>query len=63
MQGIYTNIPETNHVLRGHRVAAILVLLFMVLILLVPALNHHSSDPQVPLTGHSHRPVQEVTWF
>jgi hypothetical protein len=32
-------IPETNHVPREHRVAAILVLLFMVLISLVPALT------------------------
>jgi len=39
MQGIYTYIPETNHILREHRVAAILVLLFMVLISLVPALT------------------------
>jgi hypothetical protein len=38
MQGIYTYIYETNHVPREHRVAAILVLLFMVLISLVPAL-------------------------
>jgi len=30
--GIYTYIPETNHVPREHSVAAILVLLFMVLI-------------------------------
>ena len=39
MQGIYTYIPETNHFPREHRVAAILVLLFMVLISLVPALT------------------------
>jgi len=39
MQGIYTYIPETNHVPREHHVAAILVLLFMVLISLVPALT------------------------
>ena len=39
MQGIYTYISETNHVLREHCVAAILVLLFMVLISLVPALT------------------------
>jgi hypothetical protein len=39
MQCIYTYIPETNHVPREHRVAAILVLLFMVLISLVPALT------------------------
>jgi hypothetical protein len=39
MQGIYTYIPETNHVPREHRVAAVLVLLFMVLISLVPALT------------------------
>ena len=38
-KGIYTCIPETNHVPREHRVAAILVLLFMVLISLVPALT------------------------
>jgi hypothetical protein len=38
-QGIYTYIPEKNHVPREHRVAAILVLLFMVLISLVPALT------------------------
>jgi hypothetical protein len=39
MQGIYTYIPETNHVPREHCVAAILVLLFMVLISLVPVLT------------------------
>ena len=39
MQGIYTYIPETNHVPREHCVAAILVLLFMVLISLVSALT------------------------
>jgi hypothetical protein len=39
MQGIYTYIPETNHIPREHRVAAVLVLLFMVLISLVPALT------------------------
>jgi len=39
MQDIYICIPETNHVPREHRVAAILVLLFMVLISLVPALT------------------------
>jgi hypothetical protein len=39
MQGIYTYIPETNHVPREHRVAAILVLLFMVRISLVPVLT------------------------
>jgi hypothetical protein len=39
MQDIYTYIPKTNHVLREHRVAAILVLLFMVLISLIPALT------------------------
>jgi len=32
MQGIYTYIPETNYVPMEHRVATILVLLFMVLI-------------------------------
>jgi hypothetical protein len=39
MQRIYTYIPETNHVPREHCVAAILVLLFMVLKALVPALT------------------------
>ena len=39
MQGIYTYIPETNYVPRQYSVAAILLLLFMVLISLVPVLN------------------------
>jgi len=39
MQGIYTYIPETNYVPREHGVAAILLLLFMVLISLVSVLN------------------------
>jgi hypothetical protein len=39
MQDIYAYIPETNHVPREHRVAAILVLLFIVLTSLVPALT------------------------
>jgi uncharacterized membrane protein len=39
MQGIYTYIPETNHIPREHRVAAILVLLFIIVISLVPALT------------------------
>jgi hypothetical protein len=39
MQGIYTYIPVTNHAPREHRVAAILVLLFMLLISLVPSLT------------------------
>ena len=38
MQGIYTYIPETNHVPKEYSVAAILSLLFMVPISLVPAL-------------------------
>ena len=38
MQGIYTYIPETNHVPREYSIAAILSLLFMVPISLVPAL-------------------------
>ena len=32
MQGIYNYIPETNYIPREHSVAAILLLLFMVLI-------------------------------
>jgi len=39
MQGIYTYIPETNYVPTEYSVAAILLLLFMVLISLVPVLN------------------------
>ena len=39
MQGIYTYIPETNYVPREYSVAAIMVLLFMVLISLVSVLN------------------------
>jgi len=39
MQGIYTYIPETNYVPRECSVAAILLLLFMVLISLVSVLN------------------------
>ena len=38
MQGIYTYIPETNHVPREYNVTAILSLLFTVSISLVPAL-------------------------
>ena len=39
MHGIYTYIPETNHVPREYSVSAILSLLFMVSISLVPALT------------------------
>jgi len=39
MQGIYTYIPEKNYVPREYSVAAILLLLFIVLISLVPVLN------------------------
>ena len=39
MQGIYTYIPETNYVPREYGVAAILLLLFMVLISLLSVLN------------------------
>ena len=39
MQGIYTYIPETNYAPREYSVAAILLLLFMVLISLVAMLN------------------------
>jgi hypothetical protein len=38
MQGIYTYIPETNHVPKQYSVAAILSLLFMVPTSLAPAL-------------------------
>jgi len=39
MQGMYTYIPETNYGPREYSVAAILLLLFMVLISLVSVLN------------------------
>jgi len=39
MQGIYTYIPEKNYVPTEYSVAAILLLLFMVLLSLVPVLN------------------------
>jgi len=39
MQGIYTYIPETNYVPKEYSVAAILLLLFMVLISLFSVLN------------------------
>jgi hypothetical protein len=39
MQDIYTYIPETNYVPMEYSVAAILLLLFIVLISLVPVLN------------------------
>jgi hypothetical protein len=39
MQGIYTYIPETNHVPKEYNVAAVLSLLFMVPISLAPALD------------------------
>ena len=39
MQDIYTYIPESNDVPREYSVAAILLLLFMVLISLFPMLN------------------------
>ena len=39
MQGIYIYIPETNYVPREYSVAAILLLVFMVLISLVSVLN------------------------
>jgi len=39
MQGICTYIPETNYVPKEYSVAAILLLLFMVLISIVSVLN------------------------
>jgi len=39
LQGIYTYIPETNYVPREYSIAAILLVLFMVLISLVSVLN------------------------
>jgi len=40
MQGIYTYIPKTNYVPTEYSVAAILLLLFMVLISLISVLNY-----------------------
>ena len=39
MQGIYTYLPETNYVPREYSVAAIMLLLFMVLVSVVSVLN------------------------
>jgi hypothetical protein len=39
MQGIYTYIPEKNHVPKQYNIAAILSLLFMASISLVPMLT------------------------
>ena len=39
MQGVYTHIPETNYVPKEYSVAAILLLLFMVLISVVSVFN------------------------
>jgi len=63
MQGIYTYISETNYVPREYSVAAILLLLFMVLILLVSVLNllyfysewRHHDVLVIQLTLHSIR--------
>jgi hypothetical protein len=35
MQGIYTDIPETNHVPKEHKVAAILSLQFIIIIIIL----------------------------
>jgi hypothetical protein len=35
MQGIYTYIPETNHVSKEYDVAAILSLLFIIIIIII----------------------------
>jgi hypothetical protein len=39
MRGIYTYVPETNYVPREYSVAAVLLLLFVVLMSLVSVLN------------------------
>ena len=39
MQGIYSYIPDTNYFPREYSVAAVLLLIFMVLISLVSVLN------------------------
>ena len=60
MQGIYTYIPETNCVPREYSVAAILLLLFMVLIIIKygclchrPFLPGTSLEPAVIPTAHA----------
>jgi len=56
MQGIYTYIPDTNCVPMEYSVAAILLLLFMVLMSLVSVLNllyfyisNYYYSPELPL--------------
>jgi len=39
MHDIYTYVPETTHVYRVNKVAAILYLLFMIHVMLFPVLN------------------------
>jgi hypothetical protein len=70
MRGIYTYIPEKNPVSREHRVAAILVLLFVVLISLVPALiplylyvSTFQSTCAVPNMAVSCASLTMVSWY
>jgi len=72
MRGIYTYIPETNHVPREHGVAAILVLLFIVLISLVPALTplylygcvHTNRVESSPIqSSQTHEDAAETLWI
>ena len=55
MQGIYTYIPETNHVPREYTVSAILSLLFIVFISLVPGKKLHRPNSNIckPLKNNS----------
>ena len=71
MQGIYTYIPETIYVLREYSVAAILLLLFMVLISIVSLLNllyfyistFRSMCVQCPIWLFSVVPWLHVSWY
>jgi phosphatidylserine synthase len=76
VQGIYTYIPETIHVPKEYKVAAILSLLFMVPISLAPALaliyyyyyyyyHHHQQQQHYSTEGfHAlHSPFRFITSF
>ena len=52
MQGIYTYIPETNHVPREYSISAILSLLFMVCISLVPQSAWYIASSSICLEIH-----------
>jgi len=47
MQGIYTYIPETNHVPREHCVAAIIIII-IIIIIITGRENKEFTAPKVP---------------